>query len=52
MQEGLSQEILSHKAEFILSSKKLKLCTKGVVEWPNIDLTPTSRGRPRAYTEK
>jgi len=29
-----------------------KLRTKGVVEWPGLDLTPKPRGRPRVYTDE
>jgi len=29
-----------------------KLCTKGVVEWQGIDLTPKPKGNKRIYTEE
>jgi len=42
----------ANRAKCDLSTKKSKLCTKGVVKWPGLDLTPRPRGRPRVYTEE
>jgi len=40
------------RAKCDLSTKMSKLCAKGVVEWPGLDLTPKPRGRPRVYTDE
>jgi len=42
----------AQRAKCDLSTKKSKLCAKGVVEWPGIDLTPRPRGQLRVYTEE
>jgi len=36
-----------HRAKCDLSIKKSKLCAKGVVEWPGLDLTSRSRGQAK-----
>jgi len=42
----------AHNAKCHLSTKKSKLHAKGVVKWPDIDLTPKPRGRPLVYTKE
>jgi len=42
----------ANRAKCDLSSKKSKLCAKGIVEWHGLDLTPRPRGRPKIYTEE
>jgi len=50
--EYYKKHYLANRAKCDLSTKKSKLCAKGVVEWPGLDLTPRPRGWQRVYTEE